>query len=142
MASDDNTNMPPLNDLSRRDILKSATTVAWLMATALVFAASLAFDTVAQTTHPGRESSEVVMPSKGVTDPLAGNALYADVQRYESFGVHRYGSVGLQKALDWLADRLRTTGLAVEEQRFSIGRQDFLDSASLAVGGTSISVIP
>ena len=38
-------------------------------------------------------------PPAIAADPLSGAALYADVQRYESFGAHRYGSPGAEGAL-------------------------------------------
>lgn len=76
------------------------------------------------------------------SDPFSGDALYADVKRYESFGVHRYGTAGAHAALDWLAGRLREAGLAVEQQPFSMARQYFLDSATLTADGKTISVLP
>jgi hypothetical protein len=75
-------------------------------------------------------------------DPLAGGALYDDVKRYESFGIHRYGSSGANAALDWLAGRLKAAGLTVEEQRFAMDRQYFLDQATMTIDGKTISVLP
>ncbi len=75
-------------------------------------------------------------------DPTSGAALYEDVKRYDSFGVHRYGTAGHNAALDWMASRLKAAGLAVEEQKFSMGKQYFLDSASLKVGGETLAVLP
>jgi hypothetical protein len=75
-------------------------------------------------------------------DPLAGSALYADVKRYESFGIHRYGSTGANGALDWLADRLRAAGLKVEDQPFSMERQYFLERATLTIDAKTIAVLP
>ena len=37
--------------------------------------------------------------SQKPSDPLSGEALYADVKHYESFGVHRYGTAGADAAL-------------------------------------------
>ena len=53
-------------------------------------------------------------------DPLNGATLYDDVKRYDSFGVHRYGSPGATRALDWIAGELRTAGLAVSSQSFTM----------------------
>src|SRR5690242_19224199 len=64
-------------------------------------------------------------------DPLSGAALYADVQRYDGFGTHRYGSAGAEAALDWIAVELERAGLNVSSQRFSLGRQYDFDSATL-----------
>ena len=44
-----------------------------------------------------------------IADPLSGAALYADVQRYDSFGPHRYGSPGAERALAWIAGELERT---------------------------------
>ena len=68
--------------------------------------------------------------------------LYDDVKHYQSFGVHRYGTAGANAALDWIAGRLLVAGLSVEEQRFSMDRQYFLDSATVAIAGKTISVLP
>lgn len=75
-------------------------------------------------------------------DPLSGAALYEDVVRYDAFGIHRYGTTGHNAALDWLAASLKAAGLTVEEQRFSMGRQYFLESATLTVGGDTLTVLP
>jgi len=87
-------------------------------------------------------SASMISASPTSMDPLSGDALYADVKRYESFGVHRYGTDGARAALDWLAGRLRETGLAVEQQPFSMERQYFLDSATLTAGGRTVAVLP
>ncbi len=59
-------------------------------------------------------------PSPALADPLSGAALYADVQRYDSFGSHRYGSPGAERALAWIAEELERAGLKVSSQRFSL----------------------
>jgi hypothetical protein len=53
------------------------------------------------------------MSSPALADPLSGAALYADVQRYDSFGPHRYGSPGAERALAWIAEELERAGLNV-----------------------------
>lgn len=73
---------------------------------------------------------------------LSGLSLYADVQRYEAFGPHRYGSPGADQAFDWLAAELRAAGLAVQDQAFVMERQYELRSASLHVAGQRIDVLP
>lgn len=75
-------------------------------------------------------------------DPLAGSTLYADVQRYDAFGVHRYGSPGAEQAMAWIAGELERAGLAVSSQPFTLPRQYDLESAALAVDGESRSVVP
>jgi len=76
------------------------------------------------------------------TDPLSGAALYADVQRYDSFGPHRYGSTGAERALSWIGRELERAGLGVTSQRFSLGRQYDFEAATLSVDGESRSVVP
>jgi hypothetical protein len=90
----------------------------------------------AQTPHPDQA------PAPQTADPLGGSVLYDDVKHYQSFGVHRYGTAGANAALDWIAGRLLVAGLSVEEQRFSMDRQYFLDSATVAIAGKTISVLP
>jgi len=75
-------------------------------------------------------------------DPLAPPRLMADVARYESFGLHRYGSPGAAAALDWIAAELAAAGLTVTQQRFTLGRQYVFESGTLAVGGRQIDVLP
>jgi hypothetical protein len=75
-------------------------------------------------------------------DPLSGAALYADVQRYESFGVHRYGSPGAERALSWIGDELQKAGLSVSSQTFSLARQYEVEAATLTVGDERRAVLP
>jgi hypothetical protein len=75
-------------------------------------------------------------------DPLSGTALYADVERYESFGLHRYGSPGAERAMGWIAEELERAGLSVSSQRFSLGRQYDVESAVLAIDGERRPVLP
>lgn len=84
----------------------------------------------------------LTMSFPALADPLSGAALYADVQRYDSFGPHRYGSSGAEAALDWIAVELEQAGLTVSSQRFSLGRQYDFDSATLTVAGQSRAVVP
>ena len=76
------------------------------------------------------------------TDPLGGKALYDDVQRYDSFGPHRYGSAGAAQAFDWIADELTRAGLTVSSQSFTMDRQYDLEAGSLSVDGQTIAVMP
>lgn len=71
-----------------------------------------------------------------------GQALYADVQQFEKFGVHRFGTPGQNAALDWMAQRLKAAGFTIEEQRFTLGRQYFLDKATLTASGKTLDVVP
>lgn len=75
-------------------------------------------------------------------DPLGDAELYADVKRYDGFGVHRYGSPGAAAALDWIASELAGTGLAVSSQRFTMERQYDFESGTLDADGHRIAVVP
>jgi hypothetical protein len=75
-------------------------------------------------------------------DPLSGDALYADVQRYDSFGPHRYGSPGAEQAFDWIAAELGRAGLETSSQRFSLDRQYDFQDATLTIDGQSRAVVP
>lgn len=75
-------------------------------------------------------------------DPLATDRLMADVARYESFGLHRFGSPGAAAALDWIAAELAAAGLSVTQQRFTLGRQYVFESGTLTVGDRRIDVLP
>ena len=106
--------------------------------TALI-AAMIAVTATAQANEPVRAMTSA-SPKASVA--LSGDALYADVKHYESFGIHRYGTAGADAALDWIARRLRDAGLTVEQQAFSMERQYFLDSATITTGGRTASVLP
>ena len=58
-------------------------------------------------------------PVAEAADPLSEEQMMADVRRYESFGVHRYGSPGATAALDWIAAELGKAGLKVNSQPFN-----------------------
>jgi hypothetical protein len=84
----------------------------------------------------------LLMSLPALADPLSGAVLYADVQRYDGFGPHRYGSAGAEAALDWIAVELERAGLKVSSQRFALGRQYEFASATLTVAGLSRAVVP
>lgn len=75
-------------------------------------------------------------------DFLAGTKLYADVARYASFGLHRFGSPGDRATADWIAGELRAAGFAVELQPVVLGRQYVVDRATAEAGGTTVEVTP
>ncbi|HZX84855.1 MAG TPA: hypothetical protein VFF19_14900, partial [Reyranella sp.] len=82
------------------------------------------------------------MPSPALADPLSGAALYADVQRYDGFGSHRYGSPGAERALAWIAEELERAGLSVSSQPFSLPRQYEFETATLAVDSEVRPIMP
>jgi hypothetical protein len=84
----------------------------------------------------------LLMSFPALADPLSGATLYADVQRYDSFGSHRYGSTGAERALAWIAEELERAGLSVASQPFSLARQYEFQTATLAVDGETRPVMP
>jgi hypothetical protein len=77
-----------------------------------------------------------------IADPLSGAALYADVQRYEGFGPHRYGSPGAERALAWIAEELERAGLKVSSQDFLLPRQYDFEAATLKFDGETLPIMP
>jgi len=75
-------------------------------------------------------------------DFLAGPRLYADVARYASFGLHRFGSPGDRATTDWIAGELQAAGFKVEFQPVVLGRQYVVESATAEVEGTRVDATP
>jgi hypothetical protein len=75
-------------------------------------------------------------------DPLSGRSLYDDVRRYHSFGQHRYGSPGAERAFEWIASELNRAGLAVSSQPFTMARQYDFEEGSLTTDGQANPVVP
>jgi len=75
-------------------------------------------------------------------DPLDTDRLMADITRYETFGVHRYGLESADATLDWIASELTLAGLKVSEQRFRMDRQYVLKIGTLRMGEKLIDVVP
>jgi hypothetical protein len=80
------------------------------------------------------------LPAQG--NPLDTDRLMADITHYEAFGIHGYGLASADAALDWIASELTLAGLGVTEQRFRMGRQYLLESATLRIDSRSIDVVP
>lgn len=81
-------------------------------------------------------------PVPARADPLDTDRLMADVARYETFGIHRYGLESADATLDWIASELTLAGLRVSEQRFKMDRQYVLKIGTLRVGDRLIDVVP
>jgi hypothetical protein len=64
------------------------------------------------------------------------------VQRYDTFGPHRYGSPGAEQAFDWIARELERAGLQTSSQRFLLDHQYDFQSATLTIDGQSRAVVP
>jgi hypothetical protein len=75
-------------------------------------------------------------------DPLDTDRLMADITRYETFGIHRYGLESADATLDWIASELTLAGLRVSEQRFRMDRQYVLKSGTLRIGSQLVDVVP
>jgi len=85
-------------------------------------------------------SALATLPARA--DPLDTDRLMADIARYETFGIHRYGLESADATLDWIASELTLAGLRVTEQRFQMDRQYVLKSGTLRVGSRLIDVVP
>jgi hypothetical protein len=75
-------------------------------------------------------------------DVLSGASLYADVARYASFGLHRFGSPGDRATADWIAGELSEAGFAIKLQPVVLGRQYVVERASAEAAGTAVEATP
>ena len=75
-------------------------------------------------------------------DALSGASLYADVTRYASFGLHRFGSPGDRATTDWIAGELKAAGFDVGFQPVVLGRQYVVERAGVDVGGMTVEATP
>jgi hypothetical protein len=75
-------------------------------------------------------------------DVLSGASLYADVARYASFGLHRFGSPGDRATADWIAGELSEAGFAIKLQPVVLGRQYVAERASAEAAGTAVEATP
>jgi hypothetical protein len=70
-----------------------------------------------------------------------GDRLYADVERYVSFGDHRTGTPADRQTADWLGGELEKYGYAVYYPEFPL-RQYFFDHATIVCGHDTLEVFP
>lgn len=75
-------------------------------------------------------------------EPLSGKRLYADVERYASFGLHRFGTEADRRTTEWIAKELASAGFETRFQAFSVGKQYFPSSAALRIGAATVSALP
>ena len=80
--------------------------------------------------------------SAAAEDFLNGARLYADVARYASFGIHRFGSTGDRATADWIAGELKAAGFRVEFQPVVLGRQYVVERAIAEAGGAAVEATP
>jgi hypothetical protein len=80
--------------------------------------------------------------SASAEDALGGARLYADVARYASFGLHRFGSPGDRATTDWVAGELKAAGFEVSFQPVVLGRQYVVEHAIAEVGGAMFEATP
>ena len=86
-------------------------------------------------------ASLAASPAWASTDPLAGEALYADLKAYSGLGDHRTGTPGDAHTTDWLTQALRQAGYQVEHQAFDYPVFD-LKRSQLRVGDRTLSGFP
>jgi len=86
--------------------------------------------------------SALALPAHAATsDPLAGEALYADVKAYAGLGEHRTGTAGDEATTVWLEKALKAAGYAVERQAFDYPVFD-LTRAEIVLGGRTLESFP
>jgi hypothetical protein len=90
---------------------------------------------------PGGIVPHTAAGGRTVSDPLAGDALYADIVDYCAFGDHRTASDADIATSEWLAGRYRDAGLVVERKAFMV-RQFFATRELLAIAGTPVDAYP
>jgi hypothetical protein len=84
----------------------------------------------------------MVAQSAAAKDVLSGASLYADVARYASFGLHRFGSPGDRATSDWIAGELKDAGFDVGFQPVVLGRQYVVERATAEAGGITVEATP
>jgi hypothetical protein len=75
-------------------------------------------------------------------DPLAGPNLYADVERYAAFGIHRFGTSADRDTTDWIAHELKQAGFAVEFQSFTLAKQYSTAASNIRINEQAIPALP
>jgi hypothetical protein len=70
-----------------------------------------------------------------------GQKLYANVEKYVSFGNHRTGTPENTQTANWLGEELKKNGYEVNYPEFPL-RQYFFNKAAIISGSDSISVFP
>lgn len=76
-----------------------------------------------------------------LANPLSGEALYADVERYAAFGIHQTGSEGDIATAEWLAGELAAAGYEVERQPFEFVRFE-VERCALRLGESELDSYP
>jgi hypothetical protein len=79
--------------------------------------------------------------SAGPSDPLSGEALFADVVRYAGFGDHRTASEADHRTSEWLAEELSLAGLRTKLSPWTCQQFD-LRSHRLLMNGEEIVSFP
>ena len=87
-------------------------------------------------------ATQLAAGSARAADPLSGTMLYADVERYAAFGIHRFGTPADRATTDWIAQELTAAGFKTEFQTFSLGKQYYPDKASVGIDGVAIDALP
>jgi len=75
------------------------------------------------------------------SDPFDADSLFAHVEKFTSFGIHRTGTAGDNATSQWLSRELTSYGFSVRYLDFPL-TQFFLDSAFVRVGENKISAFP
>ncbi len=74
--------------------------------------------------------------------PLGGARIHADVERYSSFGFHRFGTPADRDTTQWIATELERAGFDTSFQPFTLPRQYFVESVSVRIGDSAVPALP
>jgi len=83
-------------------------------------------------------------PARGLDpapDPMDGARLFADVERYTGFGVHRTAHPGDLQTASWVRDELERAGFEADLLPWKVN-QVFLEAVSLEADGTPFDAFP
>ncbi len=81
------------------------------------------------------------LPSLANPRSLSGSALYQSIEHYAALGDHRTATAADRQTSQWLADKLRQAGFAVDSQDFTV-EQFFPEQQQLTIAGRNIEVFP
>jgi len=86
--------------------------------------------------------STIVLAATAANADVSGRRLYADVERYASFGSHRFGTDADRSTTEWIAKELANAGFETQLPSFSVAKQYFLSAASMRIGAATVPVLP
>jgi len=80
-------------------------------------------------------------PKPHSVNPMSGESLFADVQQYEAFGIHRAGTEGDRNTTEWVGRELARAGFEVNLDPIRFNHFD-LEFARFEMTGESLECLP